>query len=280
MSKTELKEALTDLVDALDKGGFKDAPEKLVQGAALQIESQMDLADRMLTDEARAVLAKVEKNLFVVENGKVVARAFFLARRVRNDQVGAGVGEICGMVNRLVSRGYAISTLAPISSLKLMRAPMEVETQVVLCYLHIKEEFFGSATLLAEELQIKDGQTPPMAGEQSLKIKLPDNQFMAVIRVTHMTTLMNNKLASLQQQLDEYLRVLPPGTKVIKMEQCPITDISISWEVTFENPLLEKIFEVRLNHVRQVTQVDGRLEQFNLFLGIDYYDRDGKKLFV
>jgi hypothetical protein len=80
-------------------------------------------------------------------------------------------------------------------------------------------------------------------------------------------------------EVNNYLKVLPSGTKFLGATKCGIQTLTLPYELRFFNPKMPQIKRVSLDHIRQAVPVDDKLEQYNLFTGIHYYDAEGKELF-
>lgn len=82
------------------------------------------------------------------------------------------------------------------------------------------------------------------------------------------------------QDLADLLRFMPKGTRVISMEQLPITDLSVGYELKLDHPLFVDGLKIDLNYYRQAwSEKDWdekeRLVQQSVLTGIRYTKPDG-----
>lgn len=252
--------------------------EQITQGAALQVEDLTPIAKPHLSTASLEALGRRAKQLVVMEDGKSY-HAIFLARRYRASSGEKAAEWIAKELNNLADAGLVHSVLAPPSSLPLVRVPGEVPTIVVFCYPLVPAD-------KVEELKLSMNNAPTVEdlGEpgESLEIDLADDEFYSVIRLTVAMDMLPKVVGSTEEALDEeikeYLKVLPAGTTVVSKTRCGISDLSIPYEVVFKNPILKGIKKVQLEHMRWCAIVDDHLEHCNLLTGVKYTRRGGQEI--
>ena len=251
-----------------------------LRGAPIKVEDELGKAQKYLTEKANKALAKKALNLMVIEEGtpRKAYICVFFGVRVPKDQIESGVQKMSEIVNDLAEKDLIHSALAPMISLDLIRMPFEVQTSAVCSYVLVPQE--NVEELKKHEYFVDEGASN-LKTLGNTKVELHDGVVGTVIRLSYV--LLGNPVASLedrlQAEIDEYLKVMPKGTTVLSTEKLAITDLSVPYEVKFLSPLLQKAKRVELSHVREVAVVDGKLEQFNLLLGVRYYDKDGKDVY-
>lgn len=272
-SLTEQIEALQKALDA-SKHSFKS-------GAALKTDDQMETAKKYLTAGALADLSRKSMTLSVKKDDGSFAFAVYFGVRVRSENIESGVEKISKIINELSADGLIHSTLAPMVSLDFARMPLQTQTSAVLSYVLVPSEKHEEIKKRYAHASIEEGGAPPDG--EDLRPTLADGEFLADVRVSSVASLVsgqgNNPTAILQAQIEQYLALLPKGTKVKEVVPCAITDLSVPYEVKFYNPLMKRFKYVDLDYVRAVEVVGEKLEQFNLLLGIRYMDADRKPLF-
>jgi hypothetical protein len=111
------------------------------------------------------------------------------------------------------------------------------------------------------ELTIFD-DTDPVAS------RLADGEFLALISLSIMSKY------SVDDQIQQYLSVLPKGTEVVEIKKLPVSSLCLLHEVRFKNPLMNNYKEVKLLGHCEACMVGDKLEQFNLFDGIEYIKKN------
>lgn len=277
MENENLEESLDQLKKALE-AGHKNIPHPV-----LQVEDEMPRAIRYLNDKAFEKLnikatANFESD---IPNGNPVEQATFFGVAVPSDKLELGIEKMADIANDLANKGLISSTLTPITSIKLAHLAGQVEATAVF--------FFPLVPIdKVEEIQkeyeysMGEGDQPKILG--SLELELPPGEFYAVTRISHVLSMVKDFSHDINgyllDEINEYLAVLPKGTRFLGANVRAITDLSIPYELRFSNPLLQDVKRVELDHMRMATVINDHLEQFNLFLGIRYYGKDNKRLYV
>lgn len=110
---------------------------------------------------------------------------------------------------------------------------------------------------------------------------LKSGQFLALIRVVVQLKddgIDHHKMI-MEREIHQYLSVLPRGTKVVEVEELPMTELCFSYKVKFFHPFLNRVSFVDLDYVKCYEIVDGVLTPFNLFKSIHYFDHNRKLIF-
>lgn len=255
-----------------------EAAKTEIVSPALQVEDELPRADKYLSEKAKTAIAKKAVQQIVQQNGKTYICAYF-GVRVPKDKIDLGVQQMSGILNALAERELIHSALAPMISLDLIRMAFEVQTSVVCSYVLVPSE--NLEELKNHEYALyEDASNIKTLGNP--KVELHDGVVGAVIRISYGWSMMKDGPTPderLQGEIDEYLSVMPKGTTVLSCEKLAITDLSLPYEVKFHSPLLQKAKRVELSHVREIAVLDGKLEQFNLLLGVRYFDKDDKELY-
>lgn len=278
-----LGEHFKELQAALEAGGHKSKPNDLRSGSAMKIEDLSSQADEkgFLTVAAKEALAKKSTSLIVKLDDGRFYKCIYLVARTRTDNVDVALKEICDSVNELVKDGLVHSTLTPPSSLQLARMPGEHPSCAVFCFVLVPGEEAESIEKRMKWIDHEGGTGKELG---SIKTVLPEGEFFAVARVYHQFNALVSSGSNydipgnLFEIVQEYLRVLPRGTKFLGATKCAITDLSIPYELRFSNPLLQKVKMVELESVRDLARFDNKIEQFNLLVGVTYFGADGNKL--
>lgn len=267
---------LEELSDALEAGNYN---AEVTQGSALQIEEHSEIANKYLTDEAKAAMSKKATQLIAVENDRVY-QCIYLGARVLKSNVERGVEKLALIANELARDGLIHSTLAPISSLDLAITTLTLPNCVVILYVLVPIESVNDIKARFPFNCLEEGGLPDP--EDDVSVKLQEGEFTANIKISHNLAMIANSLSTeelLQKQIDEYLSVLPKGTVVTKKVQCAIQGLYFEHDVYFHNPLMKRIKRVEIEHGRMAEVVENQLVQFNLFTGIKYFDAEGNQLF-
>jgi hypothetical protein len=271
----ETVETLEKLNKALEAGSY-------TTGTAIKVEDHTDIAKKYLSAAAIAVMAtKKAKSLIVMNKDGTGSKCIYFAVTIASSKLDKGVEKIASIANDLVSKGLVQHVLAPVSSLSLAKVPGQVQMSAVFFFPLVPMD---KADEIAKsyEFSVQEGECGKLL--EPTELPLERGEFWAEARITH--SISNIKYAAeasasarLYKVVREYLKHLPEGTEFLKAEPCAIMDLSIPYELHFFNPRLARVKKVDLEHVRHCEMVDGKLEQFNLFLGIRYFDSEGKLLF-
>ncbi len=273
----DTKESLNELNAALEAGNSQTS---LVQGAALQVNSLDDLANKYLSDESKKALSNKSVTQFVNgEDGKTY-KAVYLSCIVGNADLELGAKALSEVANKLAERGLVHSCLAPISSLQLATQPMLNLSSVVFLFPLVPSDREQEVNEIAGELKTMEGGLGPNLTPKERV--LPSGQFFAEVYVTLLAPSLvathHTKEEVLKDAIQEYLNILPKGTEVISATQCSVYGLGIPYEVILYNPLMQDYKKVKLNYSRAGALVDGSFKQFNLFHSVEYTKRDGTVL--
>jgi hypothetical protein len=275
----ENQENLEKLIEEVNET-LKASEKTITKGSALQIDDHTENASKYLTDKAKAALSKIEKNLLVTKDGEVTGRAVFFSVVVANNNVDLGLQELSKVANDLAEKGWILSSLATMSSIKLAIMPGELPKSAVFFFPHIILDKAEEAEKL--DFSIKEGEMGKTLG--STNLILPEGEFWAEARILHnyMDTSnpghydIDGRLFALVQ---EYLNVLPPGTKFLGANRTAIYDLSIPYELRFSNPLLSRVRNVELEYRREAAINGDKVIEGNVLTGIKYFDATGKQLY-
>ena len=272
------------LNEALD-ASEKPIPEEVTKGATLKVVDQMHSAKKYLSDKAMKDMARKSTNAFVLNKDSGLSyRTIFFALTVRNESVELAVEKLSKAINELSEDGLIHSTLAPISSLELAKMPMKAQASVVFVYPLVPNDKFEEIKKKYADIAAHESSTGNVLGNLNLDLK--DGEFMAEINISPLpiAAMMNiegkNTEEILQNQIEQFLALLPKGTVVREVNPCAIISIAYPFEVKFYNPLMKDVKSVSTEYVRSRAVVDGQFEQFNLLTAINYFDADQKQLFV
>lgn len=235
----------------------------------------MDKAKTYLSEESLAVLANQCKSNFVVKNG-IHYKVLGLTRIVRKENIEKAIEEIAKSVNSFTEQGCVLGALAPISQLELGRSYMLDVAVAIYIFLLVSAEKREEIEKMTEEERQKlficeEGFMPK---DYDITLKTEPGEFFALIRQSH-----NMSRDFFQEQLDQYLKVLPKGTEVLSVRDLPISGLSLDREVRFFNPLMKQFKEVELEYVRMVEEVEGKIENYSLLTGVRYKTWDPEKDF-
>jgi len=114
---------------------------------------------------------------------------------------------------------------------------------------------------------------------EDLSLELSEGEFFATIRVSRTISMMTNAEEIRDKEIETLMSVLPEGTELRSVVECGIFDMSVPYEVKFYNPKLKSVNRISLEHCRACEVVDGKLEQFNVVTGVNYYDSEGNRIF-
>ena len=280
MGNEKLIEEVEALQEALE-ASEKVASEGLVKGAALTIQDRSDLGKKYMNAKALAAMEKRSKQLVKQFDDGRVYICMYLAKHVRDEEshVDQAAQEIANIVNELADQDLIESTLTPMSYIKLARMPLQVQSAGVFCFVLVPAEKLDELNKKYDKHACAEGEFGKTVPD--LRHNLAPGEFLAVVRVStflaeqeHIDT---KKL--FDSQIEQYLKILPRGTVVNETTDCAVLDLSKSTEVKFYNPLLQRVARVDLDYVREVAVIGEKLEQFNLLMGVRYFDRDDKELY-
>jgi len=275
---TKTLKGLTDALDAMEAKTSLNSP-------TLKVESQSELSKKYLSPKGLLSLnlPRAKSLTYSATPGVVTHRCVYYGMRVKTSELEKGVQKMAEIQNDLAEKDQIHSILAEIGSLDLLRLPGEEQTSVVFFYPLVSFELADEMERNRPKFYIKEGQTgeslEPVA---DYRLVLPPGQFLVRARISHLSHFMEPQnhyevSGNLFQIVQDHLKLLPEGTKFLGANKCAITDLSVPYELFFENSLLPDVSEVDLEYVRAVAPVsDTELKQFNMILGIRYFDKKGK----
>jgi hypothetical protein len=282
MNTTTLLEQVAELNSALSKHeSTLKADIEFTAGPTLVVKDHSGDSE-FLTEEAKEVMKKIHKQQYLVENNEVTGKAIYFSLVVKTENLKAGIEELSNTVNKLVSLGCVKAVLAPLSSLALAKVAGRPPISAVFFFpiIDIKKEYLAKS----QKYNIEEGNIGEMFGDTHLN--LPQGTFWADVQINHFSDLEGRaKLGeydisgSLINQINEYLKFLPAGTKVLGINKCAIYSLAEPYEVIFYNPILTDVKKVELEWVRHAVVKDDSIHQFNLFTEIKYFDANGNNLF-
>lgn len=278
LSQSDISQELRESIDQLNEALKASESNPPTQGSVLQVKDLSELAAKHLTPSAKYDLSQKATSLIVkYDDGRCYASMYF-ATRVRTGDEDIAVEYLCRILNDLSQRGLIHSTLAPLSSLELARTSSVAES-VVFCFVLIPATAHKDIESLYPKFVIKEGEV----GEPlyDLSVPLSEGEFLTTIRLSHNLLMQGsaNYQERFQTELNQYLAMLPKGTRVRQVTQLAIQDLSVQFEVKFHNRLLQRVKRVELEYVREIAQFDNRIEQFNVVTGIRYFDAEDKELY-
>lgn len=279
MENQDGQESLAEQLDKLNKA-LEASKKTLTLGSALQIEDMSELSEKYLSEKARKDLSNLHKqSLILVDENKRVHKTVFFAVTTRVGNEEKGVAALAPAINELAEQNLITACLAPMATLKLAKMPMETHKSVVFCFVLVPAEVYEETKSKYQTLAVEEGGLGRDIEDTS--VSSSDGEFFATVRVSSAFSMLSKEdpKEMLQKQIDQYLAVLPEGTVVREITACAITDLSVPYEVKFYNPLMQQVKSVDLDYVRSVAVVDEKLKQFNLFLGIRYFDANKKELY-
>lgn len=273
MSNYDPEQELDDLHRALE-----ESKKTASKPAYMQVEDLSNIANKYLSASARHDLSQKATSLTVkCDDGRFHAAIYLATRVVKGDEETA-VKYLAQVLNNLSGRGLIHSTLAPISSIELALSS-SVKTSAVFSFVLIPSESHKDVQNLYPEFVMQEGDV----GRELYDLSpiLSPGEFLTTIRISQAMNLLQPKDGReyFQAQLEEYLAVLPKGTRVRKVTQLAITGLSLDYEVKFYNELLQDVKEVELEYRRAGAMVNNEFKQFNVLVGVKYYDKDGNYLY-
>jgi hypothetical protein len=273
---SELIEQLEQLQEALKAKNYVEPV------AVMKVKDHNEFAEKYLSDLGAAALnGKKSKSLIGTDDSGIpVSHAIFFAVRVPTKDLEIGIQHISKVVNDLAEKGLIESVLSPINSIELARMPGEVFTSAVFFFPMVPIDKMKEAKSISK-LSIEEGQVGDMLPGYSNDLKLPEGQFWAEARISsfYAHTTKYDHRAMLFKLVNEYLKFLPEGTELLRVNDCAITDLSIPYELIFSNPDLQKVKKVELEWQREAAVSENKIKQFNMFTGIKYFGEDGKQLY-
>lgn len=273
---TELAHEIKALQDALE-ASEKIRSESLHASAALQVEEMSELAKKYLNEKTQADMGRKAMSLSVVFDDGRAFKAVYFAVRTRTENVEKGAQVIAPILNELSAAGLIHSCLAPLSSFKLARLPLQSDQSVVFSFVLVPFESEAEIREKYKGVYIMEGGVGELIDD--LKPILKDGEFLAAISVGVFFNPEANPGELLKNEIDRYLAILPKGTEVREVVDCAIISLAVPFEVRFFNPLLKQVKRVELETVRHAERVGDRVEEFNLALGMKYFDANDEGMF-
>jgi len=262
-------ENLDKLMKALDE--IKPGDE-LGRGGVLQTTDMMEAAAEYLS--AKTVEAMKVKAMNLTSE---TTTCLFLGATVAEKNLDLALQKVSRDLNKLANADLLSSCLAPLTSVKLAKMPGKQFTVAVVSYVHVPTERVNEAKNMVET-EFDVGGVGATIG--SLDIELGHGEFFAFVRTSVAAGLLNGG-DPVQEEIDRYLSILPKGTELVSRSQCAITDLSVTTEVIFKNPLLGNVKEVQLDYTRICcpTEDNQGLLQGVVVTGVRYLDKVHREMF-
>lgn len=273
MSKYDPDKELDDLHRALEAGNKVQE----TKSNHIQVEDLSHIADKYLSASARYDMNTKAYQLIAHDIDGRVYEAMYLATRVISGDEERAVEYLARVLNDLSRRGLIYRTLAPVSSIELALSS-SVKTSAVFAFVLIPKESHKEVQNMYPEFVMQEGDI----GRELYDLSpiLSPGEFITTIRVTCLPLNEPSGVQDrLQQEIDAYLAVLPKGTRVRRITNLAITDLSIPFEVKFYNELLQDVKRVEIGYKRAVAKVGDGLKQFNVMTDITYIAADGTFLY-
>lgn len=273
MSKYDPDKELDDLHRALEAGN--KAQE--TKSNHIQVEDLSNIADKYLSASARYDMNTKAYQLIAHDIDGRVYEAMYLATRVISGDEERAVQYLARVLNDLSRRGLIYRTLAPVSSIDLAMSS-SVKTSAVFCFVLIPKESHDQVRSMYPEFVMQEGDI----GRELYNLSpiLSPGEFLTTISI-HCSPLNppQDVRSRFQEELEQYIAILPKGTRVRRITQLAITDLSVRFEVKFYNELLQDVKRVEMEYKRAVARVGDSLKQFNVVVGITYVAADGTFLY-
>lgn len=276
----EIAKNLNELNKALEAGNRSAPPEELIKGSVLQVEDLSEIADKYLHAGAKAALSRKATRLIEkYDDGRCFA-CIYLGVRVKKGNHEPAVKVLSEALNNLDDAGLIHSCLAPIISVDLAITHGILPTNAVLVYVLVSYDSINTVKALYSDLFLEEGEMPKPI--EDISVPLAEGEFLACVRTTIMSSMIEgfDTYKSVQKQIDQYIAVLPEGTTVQSVRQNAISDLSLSYDVKFYNPLLKRVKSVETSYTRCAEMIDDKFKQFNVFQGIKYFDADRNPIFT
>jgi hypothetical protein len=282
---SKLVKKLEALIEALDAGKYNATKESLVNGSALKVIDQMELAEKYLTIKAGRAIAEVVAKIDIRDqDNNLLGKPLYLATIVKEQNIEAGVEMISYDLNMLASRGLILSALSRPSSMALVKRAGQALTHAVFSFVHVRPDRYEEAVAISNYGLTSQGTVATDAKQTGeIELDLLPCEFIACVRVTVAANMIEQldgvKRDHLQETIDQYMAILPKGTEYLGTVPCGIDDLSIPYELHFRSALLPKVREVKLEYVRTCGYENNKLVQGNVILGIIYLDKSGRDIY-
>ena len=239
--------SIKETQDVLEKAKqLLDTASELPAGPALVVEDRMPLADRYLSDRAKAGLSRKSTTLVVIEHGKAYM-CHYLGVSVPVNELEAGVKKVSELVNGLADRGLIHSALAPMFSLELVQDRGRVPTIAICSFVLVPAEAYDA--LSKEEYAMKEGDIPK--AYIPTDIKLGPGELFQYFRYSHVYQELagEEKVQKyLEDQIAYRLKKLGPGARHVSTRELPLYTLARDFEVVFYSPELaakQKVYTLR-----------------------------------
>lgn len=265
-------------LEAALKAGKSPIPSESTMGWMPKIEDQMAMANQYLSDRAKLALKKINRQSISFDNNFNVYPCVFFAIRTKLSNIEHAVQKISNILNELAKQDLIYSTLIPVSSVALARLPMQIQTFIVLAYVHAPADRIEEINNKYKNNIVPEGAMPEF--NEDLSIELQDGEFLNVFKISHALGELTDPQELLENYIQTCLKILPSGTEVREVVKCTDNDLSIPYEIKFYNPKMKRVNNFNILYRRVCEMVDGKIEQFTVMTGIEYFDKDGGRLFV
>ncbi len=279
MNKTNPNiQELTELVAELEE----EVKNTTLNDFSLKTTDLSEMADPYLGDKAKEVL-KVKCNTYLnvfnedIGNGqhlRKVASPVFLSITVRTDKIQEGVEVIAKEFNRLAELGAVKSVMTPISTLKLAPQYMRCDASGVYCFFHANPEFYDEAK--KSPLSVEEGGT----GKElhSLDVERKPGEFFVLTYITAFSRFTDKKKEEVKifEIVNDYLKILPEGTKLVDYRIPAGYDLNTPVELKFYNSKMKDFKEVQIKctYYNTYDVETNEFIQFNLLSSVKYIKND------
>lgn len=266
---------MTNLVEQLEELNEILKTEQVQRELVLtEITDQSEIAKSMLSEKALNAISKKSNTLIYTDESGVYARVSFGAQ-TKTKNISNGISVVCKVLNALAEKDLIHSCLTPPSSIALAKMPFKEFTSASFSFVLVPTDRKKEVEALTG-CSFEDGSLPEPI--ESLDIELKEDEFFTEIRISAYNKLENkSKEELLQEEIQNYLNILPKGTEVVEVVPCALIALSYPYEVRFHNPLMKDYREVRLEYNREIVKMsEDKIEQFNLLRSVEYIRKDAK----
>lgn len=274
MSDGEVKKTVEQLKETLEAPVTASETQ---QGSIIRVNDLAEQAKPLLSEKALEKMnGPRSKALIAVENNAAVARAAFFSVIVKRGNEEKGMKEMVKVANELAEKGLIHSILTPISSITLVPQHLEFIPAAVFFFPMIHLDRYQEVEK-HEYFTLEGGIGPKL---DDLEI-IPEEGYFFAVAYGYGQKYLNGEEShevsgELHETISQYLSVLPKGTKFIGANKGTVYSLALPYILKFFNPLMKDIKKVEMDYVRQVAEVNGRLENFNILTGVKYFHRDGR----
>lgn len=268
-----MSKSLTDNLNELNKA----LEEAVMPMPVLDVVDVYEKAKPYLSPASLEALSKKSISLVVQEAGEEPGttksfQSIYLGVTLTDHFLELAIEALAADLNALSALGLIHSAVAPMQYVRLAKMPLSSSTIGLFSFVLVPSEKVLLCKKLCAYFNEEGDMGKPLG---SLEPKLHEGEFIAEVR----TTLWDGNGTTeerVQRQIDQYLAVLPKGTEVLQVTKCAIVDLSMTYEVKFYNPLMNRYKQVVLDHRREVAIVNNHVEQFNLLTGVTYIEKEQK----